>query len=89
MTLEKRLQALESKLFVDADEQPAGVFMYVVDGRKDAPPPKPVKGWKYNEHQIIRMENETDEELRQRAIAQVKPFLGKNVVPVFYSINEW
>lgn len=83
-----RIEALESKLFVDADEQPAGVFIYIKDARKDAPPPGPVKGWKCHEHEIMRMENESEEELNQRAIAQVNPFLGENAAPVFISINE-
>lgn len=86
--LEKRIKALESKMLVDDDERPEGVFCYVVDGRKDAPPPEPVKGWRYNEHRIMRMEGETDEELNKRAVAQVKPSMAKNAVPVFFSINE-
>lgn len=89
MNIEQRIQALESKLFVDADEQPEGIFCYVVNARKDAPPPEPVKGWRYNEHQIIRMDGEADDALSKRAIAEVKPSLGKNVVPVFHSINEF
>jgi hypothetical protein len=47
-----------------------------------------VKGWRYNEDRIMRAENETDEALAKRAIAQVKPFMAKNAVPVFHSINE-
>lgn len=86
--LESRIKLLENRMYVDFDELPGGVFMYVVNARRDAPPSLPVKGWKYNEHQIMRMENEPGEELRQRAMAQVKPFLSKNVVPVFHSINE-
>ena len=86
--LDARIEALESKIFVDVDELPEGVFCYVVNGRKDAPPSEPVKGWRYNEDRIMRAGNETDEELNKRAIAQVKPFLRKNSVPVFHSINE-
>lgn len=86
--LDSRIEALESKLYVDDDEQPEGVFCYVVDGRKDAPPPKPVKGWRRGEDQILRAENETDKALAKRAIAQVKPFMVKNAVPCFHSINE-
>ncbi len=88
MKIEQRIEALESKIFVDVDELPQGVFCYVVNARKDAPPPEPVKGWRYNEHRIMRAENETDEALNKRAIAQVKPFMAKNAVPVFHSINE-
>lgn len=86
--LEKRIKALENKISVDVYEQPEGVFCYVVNGRKDAPPSEPVKGWRYNEDRIMRAENETDEALAKRAIAQVKPFMAKNAVPVFHSINE-
>lgn len=89
MDILKRIEALESKMLVDADEQPEGVFCYYVDGKKDAPPgPLPVKGWQHNEHRIMRMENETDEALSKRAIARVKPFMAKNAVPVFLSIND-
>lgn len=86
--LDSRIKVLESKLYIDDDEQPEGVFIYRVDGRKDAPPPEPVKGWRYGEIRIMRMKNESDETLNKRAIAEVKPSLGKNVVPVFHSINE-
>ena len=44
MNIEQRVRTLESRLFVDADELPEGVFCYPIDGRKDAPPPEPVKG---------------------------------------------
>lgn len=88
MNIEQRVKTLESKLVVDADELPEGVFCYVVDGRKNAPPPKPVKGWRRGETRIMRMKNESDETLAKRAIAQVKPFMVKNAVPCFHSINE-
>ena len=88
MNIEQRVKTLESKLFVDADELPEGVFCYRIDGSKDAPPPEPVKGWRYDEHRIMRAENETDEALAQRAIAQVKPSMAENAIPVFHSINE-
>jgi len=88
-TLENRIKTIESRVFVETEKLPEGVFCYVVNGRKDAPPPKPIKGWRYHEHQIMRIENETDEELMARAIAFAKPFLGKDSVPVFHSINEW
>jgi hypothetical protein len=45
-----------------------------------------VKGWRYGEDQIMRAENETDEALAKRAIAQVKPFLAKHAVPCFIQI---
>ena len=73
---------------MDVYEQPKGIFMRVVNGRKDAPPPKPEKGWRFHEHRIMRAKNETDEALRKRSIAQVKPFMAKDGVPVFFSINE-
>lgn len=89
MDLLKRIESLESKLLVDADEQPEGVFCFCADGRKDAPPgPLPVKGWHHGEDRIMRMEGETDEALSTRAIEQVKPSMAKNAVPVFLSINE-
>jgi hypothetical protein len=87
-TLEKRVEILEGKIFVDVDELPEGVFRYAVDARKDAPPIRPVNGWRYGELRIMRAENETDEALSKRAIAQVKPLIAKNAVPVFSSINE-
>jgi hypothetical protein len=87
--LEQRVKTLESRIFVDVDEQPEGVFCYCEDGRKDAPPPEPVKGWRHNEHRIMRIKGETDEALSKRAIAQVKPSMAKNAVPVFHSIDEW
>jgi hypothetical protein len=86
--LESRIEALENKIFVDVEEQPEGVFIRRVNARKDAPPPEPVKGWKYHEHEIMRMENETDEALNKRAIAQVKPFMAKDAAPVFFSIDH-
>lgn len=86
--IEKRIGLLESRIFVDPDDIPEGVFCCCVNSRKDAPPPEPVKGWLFNEHRIMRAENETDEALEKRAIAQVKPFMAKNAVPVFHSINE-
>jgi hypothetical protein len=88
MSIEQRVKTLEGKLFVEADELPRGVFCYVEDCRKDPAPPEPVKGWRYNDHRIMRAENETDEALSQRAIAEVKPFMGKSAVPVFHSIHE-
>jgi len=86
--LESRIEALE-RISVDDYIQPKGVFISCVNARRDAPPPKPVKGWRYNDHRILRMENESDEALNKRAIAQVKPLMAKNAVPVFHSINEW
>ena len=87
-TLENRVKAIENRLLADDDEQPEGVFRYVIDARKDAPEPQPVKGWRHNETRIMRMEGETDEELSRRAIAEMKPLMAKNAVPVFHSINE-
>ena len=86
--LENRIKTIESRVFVETEELPGGVFIQVVNRRKDAPPPKPVRGWNYHEHQIMRAENETDEELSRRAIAEVKPLMAKNAVPVFHSILE-
>jgi hypothetical protein len=88
MTLEKRIAALESKLLMDDDEQPGGVFINCVDKRRGAPPPGPVKGWRRGDTRIMRMEGETDEELSRRAIAEMKPLMAKNAVPVFHSIRE-
>ncbi len=88
-TFEKRVEELEKKIFVDESEKPEGVFMYVVDGRKDAPPPKPVKGWRYNDLSVLRAENETDEELNARAISEAKPLLKHPLaVPVFHEIRD-
>lgn len=87
-TLE-RIKALESKILTDDDERPEGVFCYCIDGRKDASPePLPVKGWHHGSDRIMRMDGESDDELNKRAIAQVKPFMAKNAVPVFYSIHD-
>ncbi|MDP1991021.1 MAG: hypothetical protein Q8K00_08350 [Syntrophales bacterium] len=89
MDMKKRIEALENKLLVDADDQPEGVFCYCVDGRKDAPSgPLPVNGWQHGSDRIMREAGETDEELNKRAIAQVKPSMAKNAVPVFHSIND-
>ena len=84
----QRIEALESKVFVDTEALREGVFIYFEDARKDAPLTPPVKGWSYDEHRILRAENETDEALKQRAIEHVKPFLGKHAVPVFISIID-
>ena len=86
--IQKRITALEGKVFVDTDELPEGIFCYVADMSKDAPPPAPVGGWLYNEHRILRAENETDEKLTERAIKYARPFLARGAVPVFRSINE-
>lgn len=89
MGMAERVKTLESKLFVDADDLPEGVFCYPIDGRKGTPDaPLPVKGWKYNDHRIMRAAGESDDELAHRAFSEVKPFLGKSVVPVFHSIGE-
>ena len=88
MSIEQRVKALESKLLVDADDQPEGVFCYCVDGRKNSSPdPLLVVGWHHGEDRIMRMEGESDDDLNKRAIAQVKPSLGKSAIPVFLSIN--
>ncbi len=84
----QRIEALESKVFVDTEALPEGVFLHVVDASKDAPPPPPVKGWSYNEHRIMRAGNEADETLTARAIEHARPFLAKGAVPVFRSIND-
>jgi len=86
--IQKRVSALESKVFVDTAELPEGVFCYVADASKDVPTPGPVTGWLYNEHRIMRTGNETDEKLTERAIEYARPFLAKGAVPVFRSINE-
>lgn len=77
-TLGKRIKALENRILVDADEQPEGVFCYCIDGRIDAPAePLPVNGWQHGSDRIMREAGETDEELEKRAIAQVRPGMGK------------
>ncbi len=85
---QKRVEALESKVFVDTEVLPEGVFIRCVDASKDAPPPGPVKGWSYNEHRILRAGNEADGTLTQRAIEHARSFLAKRAVPVFLSIND-
>lgn len=88
MDMKKRIASLESKMLVDADEQPEGVFCFCIDGRKDAPSgPLPVTGWSHGEHRIMRMEGEIDESLSRRAIEEVKPSMSRGAVPVFHSIN--
>lgn len=88
MDMLKRIENLESKVFVDEEEQPEAVFCYCVDASKDAPAdPLPVKGWQYGNDRIMREAGETDEALSKRAIAQVRPGMAKNAVPVFHSIN--
>lgn len=82
-TLEKRIDELERKLFVDTDEQPEGVFIEPQDASLDAEPPCPFECWSFNGHRITRHAGETDEAFRQRAIDEVKSSLGKMAVPVF------
>lgn len=88
MSLENRVKAIENRLLTGDDEQPEGVFCYVIDARKSASETLPVKGWRHDENRIMRMEGETDEELSRRAIAEMKPLMAKNAVPVFHSIIE-
>ncbi|MHB8092765.1 MAG: hypothetical protein ACYDH8_14385 [Syntrophales bacterium] len=90
MSLSARIEALESRLLVNSDDQPEACFCYCIDGRKGAEPgPLPVIGWQQGSNRIMRMEGETDEELNSRAIAEVKPTMAKNAIPVFLSIvNE-
>ena len=78
------LRACRGPSFVDA----CAILGHDPGPQKDAPPPEPVKDWRYGEDQIMRAENETDEALAKRAIAQVKPFLAKQAVPCFIQIIE-
>lgn len=93
-TFEKRVEDLERKLFVKGEENPEGVFMRVIDAKKEALPieeqlKKSVKGWRYNDLSVLRAENETDEELNARAISEAKPLLKHPLaVPVFHEIRD-
>ena len=86
--LENRIKTIESRVFVETEKLPEGVFCYVIDARTSASETKHVKGWRHNETRIMRNQGETDEELSRRAIAEMKPLMAKNAVPVFHSINE-
>jgi len=87
-TLEKRIDALENVFMTNTSETTSGVFLYYVDARVDTTP-KPVIGWKYNDHVIMRKDGETDDELNQRAFDEVKPSLKPLQTPVFFPIlNE-
>lgn len=86
--LENRIKAMESKLFTGEDEQPEGVFVHFISPSKDVPTPRSVKGWRSDDTRIMRMEGESDEELSKRAIAEIKPLMAKNAMPVFTAIIE-
>ena len=88
MGMTERVKILESKLFVETDELPEGVFLHCVDCSLNAVEPEPVKGWHYLDYRILRAPGESDDDLASRAFAEVKPFMAKNAVPVFHSINE-
>jgi len=87
--IEKRVEALESHIFTKESEITIGIYYVVVDGRAGAPSePKPVKGWKYSGHVIMRLDGESDEELKERAFDEVKPFLRRTERPVFHPILD-
>jgi hypothetical protein len=82
-TIETRVEELENRICTDDENKVDGVFYVPEDASLDAKPPVPVQCWSFNGYRITRQAGETDEAFRQRAIDEVKPSLGKMVVPVF------
>lgn len=81
--IEKRIDKLENRLCTDDENKVDGVFYVPEDASLDAKPAEPVQCWSFNGQRITRQAGENDEDFRQRAIDEVKPSLGKMVVPVF------
>lgn len=98
MDIKKRIEALESRIMKNDENETQGIFYIVVDASAEAPPIEeqekiPVKGWLFQygkeEIRIIRRDGETDEELDQRAISEAKPLLRHPLaIPVFFPITE-
>ena len=82
-TIETRVEALENRICTDDENKVDGVFIEVQDASLDAEPPEPIQCWSLDSYRITRQAGETDEAFQQRAIDDVKPSLGKMVVPVF------
>jgi hypothetical protein len=84
--IDKRLSSIEKRLLDDNGEETA-IFFVTVSARKNAPPPQPVLGYKYGNHEILRLPDESDDDLENRAMAIVRPFLRDGEAPTFFAIQ--
>jgi hypothetical protein len=85
--IDNRLKKLETRLVDDSGEETA-IFFVTVSARKNAPPPEPILGYKYKNHEIIRKPGESDDDLQLRAREKVRPFLRDGEAPCFFAIQN-
>jgi len=85
--IDKRLSSIEKRLVDDSGEETA-IFFVTVSARKNAPPPQPILGWTYDDHKIMRLPGESDDDLSTRALATVRPFLRDGESPSFFAIQQ-
>ena len=88
MNLHNRLEKLEAKAGNDVDKITA-TFHYIIDSVVDGKPyHAPIAGWRtYEGEEIMRLEGESDESLKERAISIATVNAGINTIPCFIQIE--
>lgn len=89
-TIKTRLAKLEAYNSVP-DDHPEAIFVEFVDGRKGGKPEEtPIAGWSLwsGDHKVWRASGETDQQLKQRAIAEVRTMIKPEATPGFFQLFE-
>jgi len=98
-TLEKRVSEIEGKVFVNNDDEnrTRAIFRIVIDASAEAPPIEeqrkiPVPGWVWEDHEWVRREGETAEELEDRAIEGARRLMAQlgrhpSAIPCFHPVK--
>jgi hypothetical protein len=86
-SIERRLLTIEKTIpCLDGSETKA-IFFQSISGRRDAPEPLPVDGWRCGDIEIIRQPGESDDALMGRAVQAAPVGSLPGSVPSFYSID--
>ena len=90
MNLLNRIEKLEAATGTGEDgDTPNALFFHCCDGRIDAPPPKKIIGWYNQGRRYLKLPDEPDEQLADRAAACEKALLHHRLaVPSLFSIHE-
>ncbi len=87
MKLNSRLEKLEAKAGNDIDQITA-IFRHIVHSKEGKPYQAPIAGWKtYEGEDIMRLEDESDESLAERATSISNKRYGTNKIHRFIQIE--
>ena len=87
MNLHNRLEKLEAKAGIDV-EMITAIFHYIIHNVNGKPYQEPIAGWRTYEGEVImRLEDESDESLAERATSITNAKSDSNNIPIFIQID--